>query len=289
MDSKLTQRRFLDLFEGQLTEEERLVLEDELDTSPELNREYTEYRALAKLEELIASEDFYLEEDLSEIVLDTIEDKGMQQEAHAAYFRKYHVWIGSLMSVNVALLAVLVTLLARGPVATPSAPRDTQVQVASSDAIVPGFRPVTIDVAMPKKFHPERVDIRVAYERDGRRQLHDLARFVKVLDIKDAHDSDVANARLTLLVPDEAAERITLARLVGELDLLLSSPIASPKPQGGEQVTIRDPSGRPIVENAARSTFAVLYLPERDSGVPVRQVYYEGHWHRHYDMRAIGF
>ena len=160
-----------------------------------------------------------------------------------------------------------------------------------------GFRAVTITVdarqgvegfARPNS----RVDVLWTYtDRDKRKKVATIVRFVKILSVGGATNTEGAKAQVardqkvtvTLLVAEKDAKKIELARTLGVLSLTLVGGSESPKVnETPDPVDINSILGvRPEVEvNAPEPVDGVMYTLDKKTGKQVKYELVKGRWKR---------
>ena len=165
--------------------------------------------------------------------------------------------------------------------------------------IPPGYRAVTIEVdrrtgvegfAKPNS----RVDVLWTYEdpkdRDRRKKVATIVHFSRVLSVGGVTSIEAANAAqgsanattVTLLVTEQDAKKIELARTLGVLSLSLvgeqeqSAVAAAPEP-----IDIYTLLGRgPETEQAEEPSEGIMYTEDPKTGRQVKYLLRRGRWER---------
>ena len=173
-------------------------------------------------------------------------------------------------------------------------------QPLSALNIPPGFRAVTILVDSRSGVEGfakpgTRVDVLFTFsDRDGKKKVATLSRFIKVLSMGGATAVEgkgtiSGSVDVTLLVTERDAKRIELARNVGSLSLALvgGDEQGKPRAEDGENVDINDITGArdPITQEEPAQGY--MYMKDPQSG---RQVKFKlksgGRWEK--DLEPAG-
>lgn len=167
-------------------------------------------------------------------------------------------------------------------------------QPLSALNIPAGFRAVTITVdarsgvegfARPNT----RVDVLFTFtDKDGKRKVVTLCRFVKVLSVRGATQAEApvavaGDAPVTLLVTERDARKIELARNLGALSLALVGGEEGGKPKSDDQgaVDLDSIIGRqeaPTQSQPEEPAEGYMYTKDPDSGRQVRFKLLHGKW-----------
>lgn len=165
----------------------------------------------------------------------------------------------------------------------------------SQDLEIPaGYRAVTITVdartgvegwAKPNS----RVDVNWTFvDNDKRTKVHTIVRFVKILSVGGATNSPGQKAAvgqattITLLVTEEDARKIELARNLGSLSLALVGNTETPSGFNSDSpASIDDILGKEKVSGITEDDIdGVVYLPDPDTGKQIKMILVNGKWIR---------
>ncbi|MDD2941451.1 MAG: Flp pilus assembly protein CpaB [bacterium] len=167
----------------------------------------------------------------------------------------------------------------------------------SQDLEIPaGYRAVTITVdartgvegwAKPNS----RVDVNWTFvDSDKKTKVHTIVRFVKILSVGGATNSPGQKAAVgsnqpttvTLLVTEEDARKIELARNLGSLSLALVGNTETPSGFNSDAPsTIDDILGKKAESGITEDDIdGVVYLPDPDTGKQIKMILVNGKWVR---------
>lgn len=306
--------RFLDLLEGRIDSDQTEALQRAMELDQSLAKGYAEYRAVHRLAQLVSEADPMLDEDLSDSILGKI-DSGQFSvpsistvvEAAPLLPPQYRWWLSGLSAINTVLAVVLIVMLtnrgqldaAAGPGAMSAlqlAEQANATQVALVASQYPAYRAVPIDVVVPAErlmAAPIRLDMNVRLQQGAQQRVIELARFLPVIDVRRVAGN--TETTLLVLVPEHLVERLNRARILGELDVSLITPVAVNSASDAPAVTqaslhpVYDTAGRLIADQIPSESLAVLYMRDKQSGAEMRHVLFHGDWLPDTAVSAIGF
>lgn len=276
------------VLDGVATDAEHKLFEALCRTDAELETHLKEHRAVAALCDSLANEHHSIDDAFLDDVMEAIaeeEIRGVDEAELPMEFtsiRRLHYLAGALSSIASALVVVLISML-YSPEASLSRATYAMVRPDASSAMGQygqsglELRVRTDSLTLPQSEALVHVALRIG---DGDTQ-HDveLAKFVRLVS-SNRYSDDLAVLRLA--ASPEVLHRIELARVLGEVRL---SPVGASDvhemrnaERAPNEFTIRDPEGRPIVENLTQPVQAVLYMKKDKHGPLQSSVYVQGEW-----------
>lgn len=291
MNDRETQ--FMEYAEGIRSADE--VLDSEAD--PIDAQSFREFRALLALEQVIASIQPTVSDDISEQILAPWNNENelptpltipAHQTPHTSVVgHRMQRCLHGLIAANITLLVVLCTLVFQGY----SADRNALV----THSIPSGYALLALELPWEaENVRPyDHVDLKVSYQNQEQEVVRDLARFLPVHSISSIDDSDIAHTRIAVLVPQAQIEKIHIARILGNLEI---SPVRTSSDRNFPEKSLRtkkrrvlqDPFGREIVVDAPQQP-QVLYLDRGSARVASRLVYHQGSWIEDPQVRIRAF
>jgi hypothetical protein len=275
---------FLDFIDGTADEADRAKFQHALASDTALAEDFSKYRSIGSLCELLGREHHALDHTFCDEVLVALCDSSALPDSAPYHGGKLHriekQVVGALGSLATLLSLVLCLMIQQSPDAatrawgsfyatadtsqSPQALHTIELAVTDSMGEIPGENAfVSVGIRMN--------------QFDSTSELQ-LAQFVRV---KSVHRPQGENQTLiTLEASNRLINQLELARTIAEIHLL---PIVSAATELSEspsetQQTIKDPEGRTIVEDIPSFTRAVLYLNEGAGGPRVARVYHHGQW-----------
>jgi hypothetical protein len=278
------EEHYLDYLEDVLDPCERSEFDEHLANCSECREAFKQYRALYLLE---------VGNDLSIPVLDdSFADDVMcaiQVEEIPESFRvRSRRLISSLVVTNVVLGLILVAMIGnRGSMLElPKAKSKSEMALA---ALPEGYQRVSLnlDPAVNSKNlrtgEPTFVDVRVAYQVQGTTRIAEVLRFAKVEGVYENQNDPSGQAVLNVLVKNEDAERVKLARILGDLSVLMFST------GSGDAEILQDPEGRRVEAASSALRNAVLYQTPENTQIPVRKIFDQGSWREDPGIELLAF
>ena len=293
----------LDYLENTLALEQRTKLEEHLAECQECRDMYKQYCSIVNVEKAAASKPVNLKQDLSAEIMSAISELENKKDALPEMWNKSLRLVGALAGVNLLLTVVLVFMMHR--FYSNAQPRTNisfdnaaynqlyhNASFSNEQRLIPaGYRSVKMALystyGLSELLRDDAlIDVKFSYQEEATKRELIIANTAKVLSVNILNSQPPSeepkgrpSVSVNLLLPEKEAQRVELARLLGDLSL---SVLVPETPQAGtgqpRQTVIYDPLGRQVTADAQLGSMAVIYEKDPKTGAQTRQVLVEGRW-----------